>query len=392
VVTITSLALLGLVWVNATQAARQAAEAERRTAEAMAAAQATSEEMLKRLQRIGKADEPGRSGDWIPVTFKLVQEKLDGPPAVDYKVSIGRGTGGSIGSRSISRDSDENGVADFGVVQPGDWEFRIVRAAEDGRNWNAQGNLNILPGVGVAKTIICPVDYSENVPIRVRVEWPADLADQKLYLAARFEYTGLTYQAPVRWHFGAWGGMGEVHNATRELLCRPAAKVAGIVSDDRFFLWRLNADGQGRVFADLSSELVLPGSEQVKLAAGSYRLSRLIALAAVLVRPPDLSVERFDFIAQVLRRQLNAPATAQGQMLIHSLTDAPSKSGSLAPSSVQNVVHDNYLTFPSSFLSQTKGKFEARPDQSNEWVIPLPDELIKVVRERLKAGETATKP
>src|SRR5262245_9600261 len=154
VVTITSLALLGLVWVNATQAARQAAEAERRTAEAMAAAQATSEEMLKRLQAMAKGDEPGRSVDWIPVTFKLVQETLDGPPAVDYKVSIGRGTGGSIGARSIRRNSDENGVADFGVVQPGDWEFRILRAAEDGRSWNAQGNLNILPGVGVAKTII----------------------------------------------------------------------------------------------------------------------------------------------------------------------------------------------------------------------------------------------
>jgi hypothetical protein len=29
--------------------------------------------------------------------------------------------------------------------------------------------------------------------------------------------------------------------------------------------------------------------------------------------------------------------------------------------------------------------FEARPDQVNEWTIPLPDEVIDAIRTRLKA-------
>ena len=113
--------------------------------------QATNQEMLKQLQAMAKPAPPAKSGDWIPVRFKLTVEKPDGPPAVGYEVVLGRGYGGAKNSGAIHRRSDATGLADFGVVQPGDWEFSIQAGL-----WNATGGLNAVPGTPVVKEIVCP--------------------------------------------------------------------------------------------------------------------------------------------------------------------------------------------------------------------------------------------
>jgi hypothetical protein len=396
VVTIASVALAGLVWVNATQAARQAAEAERRMADAMAVSRATSEEMLKQLQAIAKGDQSGRSADWIPVTFKLVQETLDGPPAVGCVAYLGRGSGGSMKTGSIHRESDEKGLIDFGVVQPGDWEFGLLRPSEDGRSWKAQGDFNVLPGIGVAKTIICPREYSENIPVRIRVDWPAELADRNLHVAALFEFAGITYQAPLRWHLGPWPGMGQVYQPVRNVLCRPGGKLAEL-DVSHFFLWRVvgKPDGsapEGPVLADVSPGAVSTKSDVVEFAAGDYRLDRLIVLRPARAKAPDsLQAERYDFISQMLRGQhLDMDVRDRHRMNVHRLVAAPSK-GVFAPAQQGETEQGDGVAFPSSYLGVTRGRFTARTRQSNEWVVPLPDELIKLVREYLKAGETSGK-
>ena len=107
-------------------------------------------------RRCRRPVENPRSPDWIPVSFKLTQETLDGPPAVGFQATLGRGTGGWNKPEAIQRDSDANGMVDFGVVQPGDWEFRISRRLEHGSSWHASGKLNVGLGNKIEKAIICP--------------------------------------------------------------------------------------------------------------------------------------------------------------------------------------------------------------------------------------------
>ena len=52
------------------------------------------------------------------------------------------------------------------------------------------------------------------------------------------------------------------------------------------------------------------------------------------------------------------------------------------------------IELPIEFWMRVNNGFEARVGKSNEWTIPLPDELIRAVREALKAKKSpaATPP
>jgi hypothetical protein len=95
------LLLLGLVWHQSNQATNAAADITRRFAadqvanqkqivELLAQSQATNAALLKQLQSIARpAPAPTTpSGDWIPVSFKLTFDTIDGPPAVGYEVIL----------------------------------------------------------------------------------------------------------------------------------------------------------------------------------------------------------------------------------------------------------------------------------------------------------------
>ncbi|MFI5458609.1 MAG: hypothetical protein ACHRXM_24515 [Isosphaerales bacterium] len=390
VVTIVSLSLAGLLWFHSREAARQLAEAEARMAESMAEARITNQEMLRQLQAMATGDHSTQTPHWIPVTFQLTQETLDGPPAAGYSGYLGRGNGGSMSAGSIHRECDEKGLVDFGVVQPGDWEFRIFRSpAQEGRMWKVQGNINVLPGTKVAKTVICPQEYSENIPVRLRVDWPVDLANQDLHVAAQFGFAGITYQPALRWRLGPWQSQ-ETH-PVRNILCRPGGKQAEIVKESNFRPWQVGFQNGGvsdsPVFADLFSDSLSRTADAVDLAAGDYRLDRLIVLRPVTAPKPNFPAERFDFIAQVLFPYSESAGLNPHEMFIFMVRAAPS--GKTDPPRYGNrMARFNNILFPSSYRDLTKGRFEARVGRVNEWVIPLPDELIKVVREKLKAGAT----
>ena len=162
--------------------------------------------MLKQLAAMSKAVENPRSPDWIPVSFKLTQQTLDGPPAVNLGASLGRGNNGSNKHEAIHRQSDANGRVDLGVVQPGDWEYRLTYSSGMvGRPmWSAVGTLNVVPGAKVEKAIVCPSTPLEQVTVKPRVEWPSDLASKDLLVAADFGHEGWSYQPSLHWSAGGF--------------------------------------------------------------------------------------------------------------------------------------------------------------------------------------------
>ncbi len=207
--TFASLSLVGLVWQQSNQSANAAALATRRLAEAQATNQAktielltqsqsTAVEMLKQLQTMSTAAQSPRAPDWIPVTFKLTMETLDGPPAAGYEATLQSSSSGLFG-QAISRESDAGGLVDFGVVHPGDWQFLLSRSEGDQCTWKCSGNLNVLPGTSVAKTIVCPNPLPVQSSVKLRVEWPADLAANDLRMAVTFIQAPTTFQPALNW-------------------------------------------------------------------------------------------------------------------------------------------------------------------------------------------------
>ena len=177
--------LVGVFWLRATraeQAIAQAlmhaedqrrraeeslAEAQRRMAESLAQTQSTNLDMLTYLRSMSKGAQSPPTPDRIPVTFKLTEETLDGPPVVGCEVQIGSGSNGFNKPDSIRRLSDSSGVADCGVIRPGDWGFRIRRPWDEGeRSWQTIGTINVLPGSKVARSIICPKVPPDFVSLR----------------------------------------------------------------------------------------------------------------------------------------------------------------------------------------------------------------------------------
>jgi hypothetical protein len=147
--TVISLSLAFVVWNQAVHAQRLAAMANAEMADQMRHAQLLQQQMLEQLQAMSKATTLPRSPDWIPVSFKLTQGTPDGPPAAGCHGYLGRGNQGTNKEGAIQRVSDDKGAIDFGVVQPGDWEFTLYS-----ETWRMTGTLNVLPGT--SKTSSAP--------------------------------------------------------------------------------------------------------------------------------------------------------------------------------------------------------------------------------------------
>ena len=166
-----------------------------------------------------------RSSDWIHVSFKLTQGTPDGPPAAGVNATLGQGNQAA----NKQRVSDDKGAVDFGVVQPGDWQFGLYDQA-----WGLNGTLNVLPGETIEKTIVCP-RVRPRLPISVRVDWPPDLAEQRLATVVSFRHDGFTFQPPLHWNLlGSTGDFGKV-----SLFCEPGSR--NIVRNGRGgpVFWRL---------------------------------------------------------------------------------------------------------------------------------------------------------
>ncbi len=422
-------AAIALVRQQSLRAERQVAEANARLAQALAQAQATNQEMLKQLRTMAEAVKPGQTPDWIPVSFKLTQETLDGPPAVGYEVALGRGTAqlppgqggvGGIGTgynEVIRRVSDDSGLVDFGVVRPGDWQFDLVRRWEGPNGWHAHGSLNALPGTKIVKSIICPKAPPGTGPVTLRVAWPADLAAKEYLVEASFTHAGVTYQAPLHWTLGlnpnfTWGSSRFILCGSRE----GEIKQADLRLDQRLYYWHFANPITGDVdfgsektnpthlFADLRNKYARLEATAAKLDVGNYNLTGLVVLRS---RPPHqlkIPGERFEVLAYTAGGRWGWSAAFPTINTVHKPPDEveppyprqnggmggmPGGMGGMDQGRNESAARSKFVAVSDSFWQGTDAHFAVQPGATSGWTIQLPDEVIKALREQLKARESA---
>ncbi len=356
-------AMVGVMWNQSTRAAAQAAEANQRLAELLARSQTTNEEMLRQLQAMAKLAAPAKSQDWIPVTFKLTIEKPDGPPAVGYEVALERGGGGSLIQKPMLRSSDAAGSVDFGVLQPGDWEYEISAGP-----WSAAGSLNVMPGTPVARSIVCPRSPPGRGSIRIHIHEPAKLAGKGIKVIALFRHNNAMIQPPLNWKTDrslsilcATGGDPVELRHPFELHAESDYQELAPNGDD--FLQA------GRVHWHLHSPSSIKATGPLEVDEGFYALERL-----VLIRPTPSNGPSPSGLHEVL---FLASAAPEGEMFQRVVV------GPIDEDSLSIVTAHGTPVSPAWW--RAVGQFEVRAGQIAEWEIKLPDELIKAAEERLKA-------
>ena len=285
------LALVGLFWQQTIQAARQAA-----------VAQAREQEMLKQLREMTEAIQHPRSLDWNPVKLSFTEESTNGPPAHEVSVMLTKMSDQS--SSGINRQSNEAGVADFGLLNPGQYSFQLYRKWSD---WQitASGVLDVVPGESIDKHIVCPKTAPQQVSVRVGCKWPDDLegASLVLYLPFRFRY--LETPPSVRWQqFGS-----TIISQSRTILFGPSDRV----SMHRIFLAdhsertvqpdRVESQVNSTAKVDSGEYVDIPAANlepippglPLKLETGNYGLSELMVLRELPIVEPGR--KRFERLA-----------------------------------------------------------------------------------------------
>ena len=386
VVTLASLAVVGIL-------SQQSIRAQRDAARMAVEAQNNQREMLKQLREMSDAIRNPRSFDWNPLTFKLTEETPAGPALAGVVIMLAQAD--QRPQNWISRTTDGSGVADFGLVNPGTYNYQFSETWASGL-LGGSGKLRVEPGRQVNKVIVFPKHLLESVPLRMRSTWPNDLEKERLILEAQFQ-TKPIVQDEVEWTIQhrwtleqpdttPFGMSAPLYIQTRSVLSGPGPALAEVFnSRPGLYLWGSDVENPPKTWADVLTNDI----REVKDPGGTlmweqchYQLTKLTVLRPVPSSDGKESIRHFEVLAEGYSWGGGQRGIRHDPPTEKELKTALATMGEFRPqpSSVK-------VKLPAEFWTRMSTRFDARPGQVNEWTIPLPDELIKVVREKLKVAK-----
>ncbi len=187
-VVLVSVGSTGLTWFLVVQAGRvnQALLEQNR---------AVNELMLAKLMALANAGgNAGKSMEWTALKVRLSYEKAGGTPAAGCKLELGGRLLDTSVPASLSRTTGPDGVADFGLVRPGQHVLNVAtlwgESTNDRHDYGMlviEGGqvITVLPGEPQTVEIVCP-PKPEEAEITLAIDWPDELAGQPLWLVCDF--------------------------------------------------------------------------------------------------------------------------------------------------------------------------------------------------------------
>jgi hypothetical protein len=252
-----------------------------------------------------------------------------------------------------------------------------------------------IPGTSIVKEIVCPKAPPDRIPVKVRVDWPGPLADKDLIAVASFQVEPQTYQPPLVWSamdrfpMGA-SPMGGSPMREIQLFGRPRGGFTTLEDgiDLTVMIGGPNDQPPGNQFsqADLD-RLRIQGKIHGVLPTGSSTSQD---------GPPDVWAGRYSLVRLMLFRPLpDRPDTRAGECELLTLMDHGRRLG--VPVSVSGMMGSGFnVLLRGHRVKGSSGDpydhFEARPGQTAEWVISLPEAMIRDVEKRLKPEAPPAKP
>jgi hypothetical protein len=300
------------------------------------------------------AAEAPKSMDEIPLKVQLVLDTKDGPPAEGYSVQFRGNVPWQEKYGTLDKKTGSDGVADFGVVRPGQHTIVVITPWEERQT----RRITVLPAREYTEKIVCPSKPLEEVEIAFSVDWPDDLRGKGLWVVCDFRRSDRqldsgTWVGPMR-TLKTFGMSGTWPDG-RTLIVAPSGEAfsyAGTYLSDRFSVGII-LDGSAieyRHVIKLDQKIELKFLPQLRWRGLGYVLQEINVVDPQEDRDPQ---KRFT----VLGKHTYSTGGFDSKRLAREMKNAP--------------------------------EFEAQPGQLNRWKITLPDELVKQVRENLiSAGQS----
>jgi hypothetical protein len=165
----------GLTWLLITQT-REANQALLEQSQKVNAA------LLEKLGALAASttSEPARSMEWNPVRIRLVKDAAGGPPVAGFDVRIEGHILDTAEFMTVTRTTGADGVADFGLVRPGQHAIEVDAPWMD---WYRDDRVIVLPGKELNMELVCPAAPRDEAPVTFSVEWPEEYRESGLWLA-----------------------------------------------------------------------------------------------------------------------------------------------------------------------------------------------------------------
>jgi len=111
--------------------------------------------------------------EWVPYEVTVRKGDLAGPPAEGVEVQLtlpSFGGGGAHSPKALpqSAKTDENGVADLGLVYIGTYSLRLKTPW--GEHYDE--SITVYPGKPITQTIVCPAQLPDPIDVALQVQWP----------------------------------------------------------------------------------------------------------------------------------------------------------------------------------------------------------------------------
>lgn len=207
-VAVASLAACGLMWSLAHDFQAASTELLTQSREANAELLTQNHEMMQQLTALAnRPTSPPSALDWNPLKVRVVKNDGEKSPAPGFQVAL---TG--IVANPVKKTTDEHGVADFGLVKPGEYGCTIQTP------WGDSGWTNILvsPGTSHLEEVVCPAGPPEAVSVEPVVDWPDEFRDLPVAVVVQLLPVGHRKIEGVDWS----------NNYSWSLLIRPDGRFA----------------------------------------------------------------------------------------------------------------------------------------------------------------------
>ena len=224
--------------------------------------------MLRKLGEMSDAIKNPRSLDWNPVKITITEDTPDGAPVAGSSVALYlRDTP----QKRVLRNSDASGIADFGLMNPGEYSFTFSKSL-DRRTLSGTGQLIVDPGSQINKHVVVPKQVIEPVPLRVRCEWPDDLRKEGLILDVSFRFEPIQKNG-LSWNlnYGMWA-------PDHSVILGPGATLTEILHPAGLYLSAQSMEIRRADVLTSNLRVVNNQTAPLKWEQGTYQLSELIVL------------------------------------------------------------------------------------------------------------------
>ena len=205
----------GLVWSLARDFQTAAKESQAATAELLKQGRDANQELLDQNQKMMQqmtalANRPAEAvttPDWNPLKVRVVKNDKAKTPAKGFGVALrgphfsdAEASGGSrSGGNSVTITTDENGVADFGLVRPGLFQGNVNAPWGESDSFE----VTVKPGNPTERVIIAPAGPPEPIQVKPIVKWPKQLEGLEVAVVIGISRTDSTRVGDEYWHGGA---------------------------------------------------------------------------------------------------------------------------------------------------------------------------------------------